>query len=367
VNSSTGAITLGGVLVAANGGTGNSVYAVGDLLYASTTSALSRLADVAAGSVLVSGGVGLAPSYSSAPSLSSLTLSGLTANSFLYSGTGGALTTTSAPINGQILVGVTGSAPAAVSFSGDVTLSQTGLTTVVAVRTLPIYATTGASSSIFFGYSSTVPSATQSISIGYQALNVATGTQNTAIGVTAGSAITTGTGNTLLGYASAVGATTASAVAIGSGASATSDQSVAIGQGITANQTGGFFMKHRGPISATVNTAGFIAGTNELVELTSSRRFKQNIRPLEDISTKFDLLRGVRFNAKPGYGNPEEEHIGMIAEEVEEVFPEFITKDPTGLTTGIMYDRMISLVIEELQALKRENAVMKAQIANLMA
>lgn len=48
---------------AANGGTGQSVYAVGDVLYASTTTALAKLPDVATGNVLISGGIGAAPSY----------------------------------------------------------------------------------------------------------------------------------------------------------------------------------------------------------------------------------------------------------------------------------------------------------------
>ena len=45
------------------GGTGQTSYAVGDLLYASTTTALSKLADVAVGNALISGGVAAAPSY----------------------------------------------------------------------------------------------------------------------------------------------------------------------------------------------------------------------------------------------------------------------------------------------------------------
>jgi hypothetical protein len=49
--------------VATSGGTGQSSYAVGDLLYASTTTALSKLADVATGNALISGGVSTAPSW----------------------------------------------------------------------------------------------------------------------------------------------------------------------------------------------------------------------------------------------------------------------------------------------------------------
>jgi hypothetical protein len=71
--ASTGAVTVAGTLVAVNGGTGQSSYAIGDILYASSTTALSKLADVATGSVLISGGVGAAPSYSATPTLTSLT------------------------------------------------------------------------------------------------------------------------------------------------------------------------------------------------------------------------------------------------------------------------------------------------------
>lgn len=52
-----------GTLAATAGGTGQTTYAVGDLLYASTTSALSKLADVATGNALISGGVSVAPSW----------------------------------------------------------------------------------------------------------------------------------------------------------------------------------------------------------------------------------------------------------------------------------------------------------------
>jgi len=52
-----------GILPAANGGTGQGSYVIGDLLYASTTSALSKLADAATGNALISGGVGVAPSW----------------------------------------------------------------------------------------------------------------------------------------------------------------------------------------------------------------------------------------------------------------------------------------------------------------
>jgi hypothetical protein len=60
-NTTGSAASLSATLVATSGGTGQSSYAVGDLLYASTTTALSKLADVATGNAVISGGVGVAP------------------------------------------------------------------------------------------------------------------------------------------------------------------------------------------------------------------------------------------------------------------------------------------------------------------
>ncbi len=54
-----------GTLPAANGGSGIASYAVGDLLYASGATTLAKLADVAVGQVLVSGGVAAAPAWAS--------------------------------------------------------------------------------------------------------------------------------------------------------------------------------------------------------------------------------------------------------------------------------------------------------------
>jgi len=51
------------VIGAAYGGTGLSSYTVGDIVYATGTTTIGKLADIAAGNVLLSGGVGVEPQY----------------------------------------------------------------------------------------------------------------------------------------------------------------------------------------------------------------------------------------------------------------------------------------------------------------
>jgi len=98
------------------GGTGQTSYVVGDLLYASTTTALSKLADVATGNAVISGGIGAAPSYGKI---------GLTTH---VSGTlpiaNGGTNSTTAPTNGGIVYGTaTAIGYSAAGTSGQVLIS----------------------------------------------------------------------------------------------------------------------------------------------------------------------------------------------------------------------------------------------------
>ena len=86
-----------GVLPVPNGGTGFSNYAVGDLLYAGTTNSLARLAAAAVGNVLLSGGVGAAPAYGKVDLATHI-------SGILPVGSGGT-GIASVPSPGQILIG----------------------------------------------------------------------------------------------------------------------------------------------------------------------------------------------------------------------------------------------------------------------
>lgn len=88
----------GGTAIGATvGGTGQTTYAVGDILFANTTTTLSRLAGVATGNVLISGGVSTAPSWGKV---------GLTTHvSGVLPIANGGTNVSTAPTNGQLLIG----------------------------------------------------------------------------------------------------------------------------------------------------------------------------------------------------------------------------------------------------------------------
>jgi len=62
-NTFTGTNTFNTSIAATSGGTGQSTVTTGDLLYGSATNTWSKLADVATGNALISGGVGVAPAW----------------------------------------------------------------------------------------------------------------------------------------------------------------------------------------------------------------------------------------------------------------------------------------------------------------
>lgn len=121
-------LSLTTALVATSGGTGQSSYTTGDILYASSSSALSKLAGVATGSALISGGVGTAPSWGKV---------GLTTH---VSGTlpianGGTGSTSTAYCS--LTTNVTGTLPIANGGTGSTSTTYCNLTTNV-TGTLPV-------------------------------------------------------------------------------------------------------------------------------------------------------------------------------------------------------------------------------------
>ena len=145
--STISATTLSGVLPVASGGTNISSYTIGDILYASGATTLSKLADVATGNALISGGVGAAPSWGKI---------GLTTH---VSGTlpiaNGGTALTSTPVDGQLLIGSTsgsnyalgtltaGTGVSITNGSGSITIANTGVSSLIAGTNISVSAATG--------------------------------------------------------------------------------------------------------------------------------------------------------------------------------------------------------------------------------
>lgn len=94
---------------------------------------------------------------------------------------------------------------------------------------------------------------------------------------------------------------------------------------------------------------------------TSDRRLKKDIKPLHNSLEKIIALQGVSFNWK----KTGEHAIGVIAQDVEQQFPEVVTTDPETGMKSVSYPSLVAPLIESVKALKAENDALKTELQAL--
>jgi hypothetical protein len=108
------------------------------------------------------------------------------------------------------------------------------------------------------------------------------------------------------------------------------------------------------------STSATVSGTITCLDLnsTSDINLKENIQILDNSLELLQDIRGVKFewkeNNKPS--------IGVIAQEVEKVFPELVTETET---KTVNYNGLIGVLIEAVKELKSENDLLKLEISNI--
>jgi hypothetical protein len=89
-----------------------------------------------------------------------------------------------------------------------------------------------------------------------------------------------------------------------------------------------------------------VGPNNQLADGTlSSRRFKKDIAPIDKLSEGILALRPVTFHWKTDTTN--EPEFGLVAEEVAQVNLDWITRNPQGEVTGVRYDTIPILLLNE--------------------
>jgi uncharacterized coiled-coil protein SlyX len=95
----------------------------------------------------------------------------------------------------------------------------------------------------------------------------------------------------------------------------------------------------------------------------SSRRFKKDIAPIDKISEGILALKPVTFHCKNDNSNYPQ--FGLIAEEVAEVNPDWMTRDPQGEIYGVRYDTIPILLLNEFLKEHKRVEEQQATIAQL--
>jgi len=113
--------------------------------------------------------------------------------------------------------------------------------------------------------------------------------------------------------------------------------------------------------TAAPTTAGLIRATNDVVAFYSSdKRLKDNIKPIEGALDKVCKLGGYEFDWNAKQDVYEGHDIGVIAQEVEAVFPELVTDRDNGFK-AVKYEKLVPALIEAIKELKAEVESLKSK------
>jgi len=99
---------------------------------------------------------------------------------------------------------------------------------------------------------------------------------------------------------------------------------------------------------------------------SSDARLKKNIEPLEGALPRLLQLKGVTYEWKDpsSHGNLVGRQTGMIAQEVEKVFPEWIGTDANGYRT-LTFRGFEALSVEAMRTLQKQNEMLRSQVSSL--
>jgi hypothetical protein len=123
------------------------------------------------------------------------------------------------------------------------------------------------------------------------------------------------------------------------------------------DHAGQYLSINGGTIGGAVTINGSLVVNGTITE-NSSLRVKENIITSEGHLEKVNKLRPVKYNKI----DSDKTEIGLIAEEVEEVYPEFIQYDENGDPVGIHYSRLTASLIGAVKELTKEVEELKNKI-----
>jgi len=197
---------------------------------------------------------------------------------------------------------------------------------------LALFGNTGGNGNTAIGSGALFTSATGFVNtaVGNAALSSnTTGSHNTALGASAGENLTTGDNNIDIGYNVVGLAGEGNTIRIGN-----TDITDTYIRGISG-------------ATASGGAAVFVNGNGKLGTMTSSERFKQEIKAMDKASEAILALRPVSFRYKKEIDPQGIPQFGLVAEEVERVNPDLVIRDSQGKPQTVRYEQVNAMLLNE--------------------
>ena len=200
----------------------------------------------------------------------------------------------------------------------------------------------------------------ENVAVGRRALeNSTSGSNNTSLGWRSGDGVLTGDGNTCIGSSTCTNTSSA-------------DNVVCIGQ----NSAGENFSNRAYIPNVGQFTQNFVVGNVEFVTVrlsdgklghtVSSRRYKDDIKPMGDASELIYKLKPVSFRYKktPEYQGDNLDY-GLIAEDVAEIDPKLAIRDGKGQIESLRYLAIYNMMLNEFLKEHKKVEEQQTSIADL--
>jgi uncharacterized coiled-coil protein SlyX len=136
----------------------------------------------------------------------------------------------------------------------------------------------------------------------------------------------------------------------------------------TATYVAGIFGTGVAGVTVLVDSSGHLG------VLTSSERFKDEIKPMDTASEAILALRPVTFRYKHEIDPNGIPQFGLVAEEVEKVNPDLVARDAQGKVFTVRYEAVNAMLLNEflkehrtVEELKANGAKQEATIAQMKA
>ena len=172
-----------------------------------------------------------------------------------------------------------------------------------------------------------------------------TGDSNTATGRGALNMNTTGSSNIALGYLAGTNLTTGdNNIDIGN-LGVAADESNTIRIGTQGTQTKTFIAGISGAV--VMGPAVHVSSSGQLGAQASSRRFKDDIKPMDKASEAILALEPVSFRYKREIDPDRTPQFGLVAEQVEKVDPALVARDADGKPYTVRYEAVNAMLLNE--------------------
>jgi hypothetical protein len=152
----------------------------------------------------------------------------------------------------------------------------------------------------------------------------------------------------------------------------TGDNNIDIGNGgggantihIGDSQTAAFIAGITG-VTVTGGAPVVVSVSGQLGVAPSSRRFKDEIKPMDKASETVLALRPVTFRYRKEIDPAGTSQFGLVAEEVEKVNPDLVVRDKEGKAYSVRYDQVNAMLLNEFLKEHRAFVEEKRQVQEL--